>query len=233
MEFTPITEEQAKESQRPAYLLKPGMCEFEVKEACAHSKRRDDGTVSESIKLTLTVWDQDGKEANVFDYISPGFAAKFRHAFYAMGLGHAYESARCDAESFIGKGGQLLIRTKQDRGYEPKNDVADYVVSERAKTQENYQTSKTEGLGAVAVERARTEAKAAFKSKHAMSDANMLPTLWKGAFNRYFPGRSENEITVVQWRRFMRDGFEPQQTPVSPAGSAFTDEEIPFPSPTA
>src|SRR5688500_16996838 len=105
MRFTTVTEEAAQASAR-GYLLKPGECEFEV--------RRAEETVSNSgnpmMKLTLDVWDEDGKKGTVFDYLLGATPHKVRHFAYAVGLGHVYESGdNLDPDVCEGKGGRLII----------------------------------------------------------------------------------------------------------------------------
>jgi hypothetical protein len=227
MKFDPISEEEAKEAAKPGYLLKPGECDFEVKTAQRHVKEREDGTTSESIKLYLEVWDVDNKHAFVWDYLTPAIAHKLRHACYAVGLGHTYERGELEAEHFQGKGGRLIIRNKQDRGYDPKNDVVDYVVAERTKGSDNYQGSKNGGAGAVALKQAKDEAWAAFKRKNAGADAAMLPTMLREAIGRYFNGRAPETLGYAEWRRFTSDGFEPKESPLQEE-EAFKDSDIPF-----
>ena len=214
MQFNPITEEEAKEASLPGYLLKPGECDFEVRKGEYHYKPDGKGGTKQSIRLTMQVWDANGKEAQVFDYITPAFAHKFRHACYAVGLGHDYERGEVEPEQFEGKGGRLIIRTKQDAGYEPKNDVLDYVVAERTKGTTNYQTSKTEGAGAVALKMAKREAWEKFCAQY-KGETSMRETEFRQAVARYFNDRDPQSLGFVEWQRFTKDGFKPKESPLS------------------
>lgn len=231
MEFQPLTEEQAKESSKPAYLLVPGECDFEVKTAEPHIKTRDDGTSSESIHLLLDVWDVNGKQALVHEYLHPSVGHKLRHACYAVGLGHVYELGKIDAEQFLGKGGRCIIRNRQDRGYNPKNEVVDYIIADRTKETKGYQNSKARDNGAAPPGPSpRKQAWEAFQAMHRGKQVDEIAMLWREEIAKQFPGKTQNDLTHDDWVAAGSRMRAPRQAVTNPIGneSAFQEDDIPF-----
>lgn len=226
MRFDPVTEEEAQQSAKPGWLLKPGQCDFEVKTANLHTKEKIGGEVSESIHLILRLYDANGKEADVHDYLTPAFAHKFRHFAYATGLGHLYEKGEIEPEDCAGRTGRCIVRTKEQRGYEPKNDIADYVIADSTKSTTNYQTSKDKGMGGVALDQAKRAAWEGFKQQY-KGDPTMLQTEMRKALEAYFGTAETNTLGVVQWQRFLKDGFKKPGSPI-PEEDTFKPDDIPF-----
>lgn len=248
MRFTPVTEEAAQQSAR-GYLLKPGECEFEVKRA----EEQVSNQGNPMMKLTLDVWDADGKKATVFDYLLDAIPHKARHFAYSVGLGHVYESGDdMPAEVCEGKGGRLIIRNKQQAGYDPKNEVADYVVSEKAKTTTGYQRAKATDNGNTAPPATgRSLAWKWFCARTANMDSNSRNDAWRKAISDFFGHSDQSKISDSEWRNIgiviqkswtpengipasMRArqtvGAGPSSAPMSPLGDEqeFTEDDIPF-----
>lgn len=239
MRFNPVSEEQAEKAAR-GFLLKPGECEFEVRTA-------EDQTSSSGnpmIKLTLDVWDADGKQAVVFDYLLDAMPHKVRHFAYAVGMGHIYEEGDIPAEACVGKGGRLQIRTKQQRGYEPKNDVADYVVTDRAKQTNGYQQAKAQHSGnAAPPASARQGAWKTFCAKTSQFDSDGRNSAWREAIEQYFGHTDQGKIQDEDWQNFavvIRQSWQagkgipmgmrvrqPVESPIGPE-TEFKEDDIPF-----
>lgn len=220
MQFAPKTEDEVKRGN----LLRPGECDFTVRDAT--DEVSDKG--NEMIKLMLEVWDQDGEKAVVFDYLLEAMAHKLRHFCYAVGLGHIYEAGELTADHCIGKGGRLLIRNEQDKlkKYPPKNGVADYVLADRTKETPNYQTSKSNGMGGVALQQAKQAAWQEFGRQY-KGDPAMKETEFRQAAARYFSNRALDSLGYLEWQKFTKDGFRPQDAPFSEQ-QEFKEDDIPF-----
>lgn len=122
LSFTPVSEEQAMG------LLSAGVYRFEVKNA-------EDKIGIESkkpyIKLTLQVWDKDGREHYIYDNINTGLLYKLKHFCEVAGLNENYKAGKLEAIECIGKSGSCKIKTEPAKGDFPaKNAVQDYVKSQ-------------------------------------------------------------------------------------------------------
>lgn len=129
-----MTEEQCeKERQYP--MLEPGIYNFTVSKA--ESKRSKSG--NPMIELTLKVFDNNGKEFNVFDYLiaMPSMNWKIRHFCDSVGLTKEYESGKFDEYLAVGRSGKVDIvfqkgKAKDGGGfYKDKNAVEDYVMTDQ------------------------------------------------------------------------------------------------------
>jgi hypothetical protein len=223
MRVKPITEEQATESAKPNYLLRPGECDFEVKQA--QDQTSDAG--NEMIKLTLDVWDSTGKKATVYDYLLDAIPHKVRHAAYACGIGHVYERGEIEASHFEGKNGRLVIRTKEQPGYNPKNDVTDYVIAGRTKKTAGYQGAKANDSAAGVPTSPRRQAWEDFQKKNTGKNADEMSDLWRAELAGYFGNKTQDQLTDVEWRNFMQRDKQQVTNPIGD-GSEFKEDDIPF-----
>lgn len=235
MRVTPRTEEEIKRSK----LLAPGECDFEVRDAKDETSKSN----NEMIHLILDVWDSNGDKALVHDYLLDAMPHKVRHFCYAVGLGHVYENGELEADACIGKSGRCLIRSKQDRGYDPKNDVADYVVADSTKETKGYATAKAKqqasGKDAGATLAAERQAamrtawetwKRKFTKEFPQSTQVECETAWKAACAAYWPNQKiPDAIGTVQWDQLVKNEFRRPEGDLTPAGTHFTgDEDVPF-----
>jgi len=121
MRLTPMSDEQLAVMN----LLPDGEYQFEVTNAeDTKSKSGND-----MIKLTLTVWDAEGRQHTVYDYLLEAMPKKLKHFAKHLGLITKYESGELLADDCIGKCGTLDLIIQEDKSgkYPPRNSVADYV----------------------------------------------------------------------------------------------------------
>jgi len=119
MSYEPKTDEElAKEG-----LLADGTYDGQIIEAADtfDSKGRD------MISLKIKVWDNSGREKDVFDYISPQwFHFKFKHAFESAGKLDRYNTGEGCAEDLSGEMVRVEILTEEQDKFPPRNVVKDY-----------------------------------------------------------------------------------------------------------
>ena len=124
MRFTPRTPEEIQSMT----LIAPGTYDFTVVE----SKEMLSKSGNEMIKLQLKVWDMNGNERSVFDYLLEAMAFKLRHFCEATGLLNKYEEGGFNAEDCLGKSGKVEIIIQEGNfkpdgsKYADKNAVKDY-----------------------------------------------------------------------------------------------------------
>ncbi len=134
MRFNPQSNEELEkkaEERRTRLLMEPGIYDFEVAQA--------QDTVSKSgndmIKLQLKVWDKDGNERFVFDYLLEAMEFKLRHFAESVELLDLYNAGEMFAPDCVGRCGkvELLVekgaRKPDGTMYPDKNTVKDYVPS--------------------------------------------------------------------------------------------------------
>lgn len=124
MKFTPKSEKELKE----ANLIEPGIYDFEVMTAINKKSKSGD----DMIELRLKVWDKDGKERTIFDFLTEKMLHKVKHFSDVAKLSDKYESGNLDAFDCIGKSGKAKIGIQKDKTgeYPDKNTVKDYVSDE-------------------------------------------------------------------------------------------------------
>lgn len=143
--YNPMTEEQCdKERQFP--LLEPGIYNFTVTKA--EQKRSKSG--NPMIELTLHVWDNTGKEFNVFDYLiaTPNMMWKIKHFCDSVGLSQEYADGKFNEHMAVGRSGKadfIFQKGKAKEGggfYKDKNAVEDYVMTDKGA--QKYNPSETD-----------------------------------------------------------------------------------------
>jgi hypothetical protein len=141
MTYTPKTEEQLADEA----LLPEGIYDFVVIDTDDKPSKKGNNMIT----LKLCVFDGDGGQRYIFDYIAFGNTfgeRKFRHAAAACNLLDIYNSGQLEAHTFIGSCGR--VKLKKQAGTDdfpmPKNVVVDYV--EKDDMEERAKTTKTKDL---------------------------------------------------------------------------------------
>lgn len=130
--FKPLSEEEV------IGLLKPGEYAFQVKNA--------EDAVSKAgnamIRLTLAVWDDQGKERIITDYLLAALMYKVKHFCDAVGLEDKYQQGKFEAIDCVGKSGRCKIKIDEQDGYAPKNSVQDYIKNKVTKLESKKEEQK-------------------------------------------------------------------------------------------
>lgn len=142
MRFTPQSDEalEAEAAERTAkFLWAAGEYDFEVLEGFDTVS----GAGNDMMKINVTVYHNDGRTQNIYDYLLESMPFKLKHSAYACGLGEKYEDADLHGEDYIGKSGKLILGIQPPQnGYGTKNVIKDYVVSDGMKYQQNIKADK-------------------------------------------------------------------------------------------
>lgn len=111
-------------------LLDKGIYPFEIKKATERVSKSG----NPMIELILCVWDVNGNEHIIYDYLMESIGYKLRHCYYAACAGAIYESGNLNADDLVGKQGlcKIIIREDKTGQYPPKNTVVDYVTNKSA-----------------------------------------------------------------------------------------------------
>lgn len=131
--FTPKSEEELTD------LLTEGEGTYEVASA-----ERGEKAGFVMIILNLKVWDKNGQQAFIKDYMkldpnSNFCMRKIRHFCYSCGLKEEWDKGRFSASDCPGRGGKLFIKTQNERKvkdpvtglektYPAKSVVNDYII---------------------------------------------------------------------------------------------------------
>jgi hypothetical protein len=136
MKFNP----KSKEEAMSAGLLPKGNYPFVVKNATEEVSKSGNSMV----KLILCVWDENGREHTLFDYLMESIEYKLHHFCYAIGLEDISLTGEFDCHRVIGTQGVCKIYIKEDKTgeYPPKNAIADYVLKEKNKNEKEIKGSK-------------------------------------------------------------------------------------------
>lgn len=121
MQFIPMTEEEINLLD----LIEPGIYQFLV--MAGEDVISKNG--NEMIKLTIKIWDKNGSERIVFDYLLTQIPHKIRHFCTTTDQLHKYEQGTLSDRDCKGKSGNLKLGIQKDKTgqYKDKNVVIDYV----------------------------------------------------------------------------------------------------------
>ncbi len=123
LQFEPKKEEELNT------LLAIGIGDYEVIKSTAKISHIGNAM----IELVLKVWDSQGNQGNIFDYLILNghnlSLRKIRHFCYSAGLESTYEEGKLNASQCLGKVGKLQIGIQKDKEekYPDKNSVQDYI----------------------------------------------------------------------------------------------------------
>lgn len=126
MRFKPLSEEEVAR----AGLLEKGTYPFEVRQAVQKKSKAG----NDMIELVLCVWDKNGREYLVYDYLMESSEYKLRHFCYTTGLQEKYDSGELRDTDCL-KSGYCKVMIREDKSglYPPRNSVADYIAGEGEK----------------------------------------------------------------------------------------------------
>ena len=120
MRFTPKSEDEA---QPP--VLPSGEYDALVGTATDKVSKSD----NDMIELVLTVWDHDGNETKVFDYLLEKIPLKLRHFCIAAGIEDAYNAGELTAELCQGHNVCVKLKIDEGKGEWPRsNKVVGYIA---------------------------------------------------------------------------------------------------------
>ncbi len=141
MKFTPKSDEQIAKEEAGRMLWEKGVYSYEIIERVTFGTNTIETTDKKSaagndmLVLVVKIFNDDGRESVVIDYITEAVSFKLKHLAYANGLGSQYDGGELHARDFIGKCGKAKIGVskgkKKDDGsgnYPDKNSIADYLV---------------------------------------------------------------------------------------------------------
>lgn len=132
MRFKPLSDKELQALN----LIEAGTYDFEVLEA----KDRQSKSGNEMIELKLKIWDNNGHERFVYDYLLESMSYKLKHFCECTGLLQKYEDGELRDVHCVGKSGKLdLIIQKDKTGqYGDKNSVKNYIVASAAQPVANH-----------------------------------------------------------------------------------------------
>ena len=152
MQFKPKTDEEIQAEG----LWPEGKYGFEIIDQVSFGDNilETKDTVSKSgndmIQIVVRVYNDNGQQTHVIDYLLEAFSKKLKGAAYACGLGSQYESGQLEARDFIGKQGNLYLGIQKGRpkddgsgNYPDRNTVTEYARDEQTVTNDaGMQVSK-------------------------------------------------------------------------------------------
>lgn len=126
MKFKPLSDKEIAEMN----LWPEGVYGFEILAATDEVSKSG----NEMIKVKLAVFNNEGRQTVLFDYLLESMAFKLKHIAKVTGNLEKYDAGVLLAGDLVGKTGNLKLKIQKDKTgqYPDKNVVADYVVSETA-----------------------------------------------------------------------------------------------------
>lgn len=124
MKFTPLDEE-ALNAQRG--ILKEGEADFEVMIA---NDKFSKSSGQPMIELKLKVWDCEGKEGIIFDYLVGNVQWKLHQFLASVGRLDLYESGDVNTDILLGMCGKALLKLQKDKTgkYPDQMRVTEYFI---------------------------------------------------------------------------------------------------------
>jgi hypothetical protein len=135
LKFTPKKEDELSSGFAP---LPPGDYSFTVLESSEVASTSEKNRGRMMVKLKLNVHGPN-RDVHIYDYFADWFSEwKLKHFCEGCGFGEEYNAGEVDASDNAWQGRMGLVkvkiapeRVKDGKTYEAKNEVVDYVVSEK------------------------------------------------------------------------------------------------------
>ena len=123
MKFKPLSEQEMQQARNN---LSPGPAQFEV--LAAEEQRSKSG--NDMIKLQLKVWDKNGNQGIVYDYLMAisQMQWKLKHFCEATEKDHLFTGGLIKAEDCLGQAGECQLQLQKDKAgeYGDQIKVKDY-----------------------------------------------------------------------------------------------------------
>ena len=129
MRFSPKTEEEINTSN----LIEKGEYPFLIFDAIDYISK---SSQKEMIKLFVRIWDINGHERTICDYLGEDMAYKLRHFSEATGLLDKYNTGELKPSDCVNKQGHLKLDIQKGKAkgdgtfYGDSNTIKDYIVGE-------------------------------------------------------------------------------------------------------
>lgn len=135
MRFIPVSPEEFK---KKAVKLKAGDADFEiigVEDSETKNKKP-------MMKVKCRVWDCEGREGVLIDYVTNDSQWKIKQILDSIGASAMYELGDVNEGVLVGRGGKLLLYTKNDPQYGEQTKIKSYYAMQVKK--ENPKSSKSD-----------------------------------------------------------------------------------------
>ena len=192
------------------------------------SREKPDGSGGNSMQvLTYRVFDADGREQLVSDYIVvPTGTFKLKQLAIALGRKDEFDAGTFQADGQINVNVRVDLAIEKQDGFDDRNKIRK--VLSTSKTAAAPRTSGASSQ-ATPAETARRTAMISYKQASPDENREALAEAWKMAFKAYFPGKTQEVISASEWQQFARDKFvRPTVTPPISEEPQFTEDGIPF-----
>lgn len=128
-----VLSQQEIEAQKPK--LAAGPADFTVMSAKEKTSKKG----NDMIELQLAVWDKNGLQGTVFDYLVNNAQFKIKGFWESVGLAEQYETGVFDCQKAIDTGGKLEIKIEKNEQYGDQPRVKYYLSrDETPKTDEPF-----------------------------------------------------------------------------------------------
>lgn len=125
MRFTPKTTE---ELEKEKFFLSPGEAQFEILTASEETSKK----MNQMFKLQLKIWDCDGREGQLYDYVVLNTHGKLVQLLLSVGMMDKYMSGEVLPEDLINRSGRAMIHIQKDKEgkYPDKPAIKEYLAPE-------------------------------------------------------------------------------------------------------
>lgn len=146
MKFQPKSDEELQKEEAKRGLWEKGAYSYEILPYVTFGTKTiqtcdtKSSAGNDMLVLAVKVFNDDGRESVIVDYITDAVGFKLKHLAYANGLGSQYDAGELHAIDLIGKCGKAKVgvskgKAKNDgsgENYSDKNSIVDYLVEESA-----------------------------------------------------------------------------------------------------
>lgn len=195
-------------------------CEFQV----LTSTDKVSSSGNPMIELVLNVWDAEGQEHRVWDYITKGGLFKLEQLCAIHGID--FTSGNVPAEDLAGISGKCVVGFKKGDGqYADKNSIRKYLTPLDEKNPPAPTKKPSDPNGVANSDAAKKRAWDDFKTANPGLTGEKLKVDFSAFVHNIFPSKDPKTLTGTQW-----DVVSDQiRNPVmAPDDGAMKDSEIPF-----
>lgn len=122
MNFIPLSNEELEKQRQK---LSPGDANFEITDALEKTSSKGNPMV----ELHMKVWDSEGTEGNIRDYITDGMQWKIKNLLESIDRVDWYSAGKLPAQSLIGLAGRCHLYLQKNGEHAGKISVKDYLPS--------------------------------------------------------------------------------------------------------
>lgn len=176
---------------------------------------------NEMQKWTIKVYNSQGKETTIFNYVTGAFPLSIKFLAKALGKEDDFKANRFQADDYVGSNFRVTLSVEDNGEYGEQNKIKAWLPKATGSS------SKSNGSNKSTLDDAKRDAWDRFKRKHPNMAKADLESKFTEIIKATFAGKAPSTLNAPQWLQLIKNDFEVPTSPISDEPE-FKQDDIPF-----